>query len=95
MSSTRRFSDALDVPDQASEFIQGAEKRAKKHAKTQTDHTVSTSYRINRETHRRLKLAAVQRETSLSDLLDRAINEYLDKLENESRVINDEDDDGI
>jgi predicted DNA-binding protein len=90
-----RLGDALDVPDSANEFIQGAEKRANKHKRSATENSVSTSFRLDPETHKRLKMAAVIHETSQSSLLDQAINDYLDKLESKSRVVDTDDEDGI
>lgn len=88
----RRYTDALEVPN--AEFVAGAKKRATQHSKTKADFQTVISYRLSRDTHKRLKLAAVNHEKTQADILDQAINEYLDKLDNESRI-NEDDEDGI
>jgi hypothetical protein len=90
-----RFSNALEVPKDADEFVQGAERRSKAHAKTATESMVSTSLRMNKETHRRLKIASVMYETSLTELVDRAVNELLSKLDNQELDVETHTEDGI
>ncbi|KAA8976135.1 hypothetical protein [Halospina sp. K52047b] len=93
--SGSRLGDALDVPESAEKFVRGAEKRANQNKRSATENSVSTSFRLDPGTHKRLKMAAVMHETSQSHLLDQAINEYLDKLESNSRVVDTDDEDGI
>ena len=81
MSNKNRFKDALSVPESAQSFIQASEDRSKAHAKASTD-VVATSIRMSKTTHMRLKLAAVTEGTSITELIDTAVNKYLDEINN-------------
>ena len=90
MSTNNRFDNALSVPDSAKSFIQASEDRSKAHSKTSTD-VVATSIRMPKATHMKLKLAAVTSGTSITEIIDIAVNKYLDEINN--KEIN--QDDGI
>lgn len=75
----RHLADSLDVPDDVGDFIDGAEKRAKKHSKKGSDDTIVTSMRLRKSTHKRLKTAAVDLDQKIGDIVDIAVNEYLDR----------------
>ncbi len=42
---------------------------------------VATSFSINKELHRNLKIAAVVKGVTISDLMENALMEYIDTLE--------------
>lgn len=90
MNTKNRFDDALSVPGSAKSFIQASEDRSKAHVKTSAD-VVATSIRMSKATHMRLKFAAVTEGTSITEIIDLAVNKYLDEINN--REIN--QDDGI
>lgn len=91
-----RFGDTLSIPEGAEDFVQGAEKRSRAHTKTATDMMVSTSIRMNRKTHKRLKLASINNDTSITELVDRAVNDLLNRLEqHESYSVNNGSTDGL
>jgi len=89
----RHLADALDVPSDVDDFVGGAEKRAQAHAKkpSSSDTTV-TSMRLKKATHKRLKAASIDLELSIQEIVDRAINEYLDRQINAPTAFNDEED---
>ena len=90
MNTKNRFDDALSVPGSAKSFIQASEDRSKAHVKTSAD-VVATSIRMPKATHMRLKMAAVTEGTSLTEIIDLAVNKYLDELEKQDT----DQDDGI
>ena len=90
MSNKNRFKDALSVPESAQSFIQASEDRSKAHAKASAD-VVATSIRMPKATHMKLKLAAVTSGTSITEIIDLAVNKYLDELEKQDT----DQDDGI
>lgn len=90
MSTKNRFDNALSVPDSAKSFIQASEDRSKAHVKTSAD-VVATSIRMPKATHMRLKMAAITEGTSITEIIDVAVNKYLNELE--KKEIN--QDDGI
>ena len=89
----RHLADAMDVPNNVEDFIGGAEKRAKKHSKKASSDDTVTSMRLKKNTHRRLKRASVDLEQKIGDIVDQAVNDYLDGLEKnkKSSVLNDDD----
>jgi hypothetical protein len=89
----RHLADAMDVPNNVEDFIGGAEKRAKKHSKKASSDDTVTSMRLKKNTHRRLKRASIDLEQKIGDIVDQAVNDYLDGLEKnkKSSVLNDDD----
>lgn len=90
----RHLADSLDVPDDVGDFIDGAEKRAKKHSKKGSDDTTVTSMRLQKSTHKRLKAASVELDQKIGDIVDVAVNEYLDRQLKTQQAF-DEGDDGL
>jgi len=92
----RHLADAMDVPNNVEDFIGGAEKRAKKHSKKASSDDTVTSMRLKKNTHRRLKRASVDLDQKIGDIVDHAVNEYLDRLEkSETSGRIDDDGDGL
>ena len=89
----RHLADAMDVPNNVEDFIGGAEKRAKKHSKKASSDDTVTSMRLKKNTHRRSKRASIDLEQKIGDIVDQAVNDYLDGLEKnkKSSVLNDDD----
>lgn len=72
-------------------LIKASEDRSKAHAKAGTD-VVATSIRMSKATHMRLKLAAVTEGTSITEIIDTAVNMYLDGIISRKEV---DDEDGL
>lgn len=54
------------------DFVSGATERASQHRRKATDDTTVTSIRLDREVHRRMKMAAVAADKSLSEVVSEA-----------------------
>ena len=89
MSTKNRYDNVLSVPSSAESFIKASEDRSKAHSKAGTD-IVATSIRMSKATHMRLKLAAVTEGTSITEIIDTAVNMYLDGI-NSRKEVDDED----
>lgn len=88
----RHLAESLDVPSDVGDFIDGAEKRAKKHSKKGSDDTTVTSMRLRKSTHKRLKAASVDLDKKIGDIVDIAVNEYLDRQARTNEAYDDEGD---
>ena len=96
MMSPRHFDD--NGINDVDGFVRGATQKAKKHSKkSSSDDTTVTSMRLRKSTHKRLKGASVDMEISIQEIVDQAVNEYLNQKLNVPQAIdtNSNEDDGL
>lgn len=91
-----RHFDDNEISDVDS-FVSGATEKTKKHSKKGSNQeTIVTSMRLRKSTHKRLKSASADLELSIQEIVDQAVNEYLDRQLNAPQALDtDSNDDGL